>query len=331
MPISRRIGAFVALAATLALVTGCASDAGSPAANTDSNTDSSETFTMTTVYGDVEVPASADRIAAVSYDTPWQLMSLDVQPIATIDYSRWLDSYTPEQQAFIADAANIGTFGEVNFEALASATPDLIIGDAYEVDEATFERLSDIAPTVILGGGARGDWQSLTKQAAEATGTTAVWEASKTAYEELRDSTREKYADVIEKNVWINFSFGDEAGQFSVQLPTGSTGNLVVNEMGLAYGPGAQIEDAERRGYVALPLEQLPTVFDGVTQALTFAATDGVIPTGIQEIIDSNIFQTLDVAKSGNIYALTSSVTDYETAQDWIDELTEKVLEPLSE
>ena len=327
MPISRRFGAFVALTATFALVTGCASNA-DPATEPAA---SDATFTMTTVYGDVEVPIDAERVAAVSYDTPWQLMSLDVEPIATIDYSRWIDSYTPEQQEYIADAATIGTYGELNFEALASATPDLIIGDAYEVDEATFERLSDIAPTVILGGEDRGDWQSLTEQAAEATGTTDTWEASKAAYEELRDSTKETYADVIENNVWINFSFGDEAGQFSVQLPTGSTGNLVVNEMGLAYGPGAQLEDTEERGYVALPLEQLPTVFDGVTQALTFAATDGVIYEGIQEIIDSEIFQTLDVAKSGNIYSLTSSVTDYETAQDWINELTEKVLEPLSE
>ena len=327
MPISRRIGALVALTATFALVTACASDADSPAADADSG----ETFTMTTVYGDVDVPADAERVAAISYDTPWQLMSLDVQPIATIDYSRWLDSYTPEQQEYIADAANIGAYGELNFEALASTTPDLIIGDAYEVDEATFKRLSDIAPTVILGGDDRGDWQSLTEQAAEATGTTEVWTASKAAYEELRDSTKQKYAEIIANNVWINFSFGDEAGQFSVQLPTGSTGNLVVNEMGLAYGPGAQLEDTEERGYAALPLEQLPTVFDGVTQALTFAATDGAIYEGIQEIIDSEIFQTLDVAKSGNIYSLTSSVTDYETAQDWINELTEKVLEPLSE
>lgn len=327
MPITRRIGAFAALATTFALVTGCASTAPSSPADTATG----ETFTMATVYGDVEVPASAERVAAVSYDTPWQLMSLDVQPIATIDYSQWLDSYTPEQQEYIADAATIGTYGELNFEALASATPDLIIGDAYEVDEATFQRLSDIAPTVILGGEDRGDWQSLTEQAAEATNTTDVWEASKSAYEELRDSTKEKYADVIADNVWINFSFGNEAGQFSVQLPTGSTGNLVVTEMGLAYGPGAQIEDTDASGYVALPLEQLPTVFDGVTQALTFAATDGAIYEGIQEIIDSEIFQTLDVAKSGNIYALSSSVTDYETAQDWIRELTEKVLEPLSE
>ena len=327
MPNIRRIGAFVALAATFALATGCASTADSTTAESDSG----ETFAMATVYGDVEVPASAERVAAVSYDTPWQLMSLDVQPIATIDYSRWLDSYTPEQQAYIEDAELIGTYGELNFEALASTTPDLIIGDAYEVDEATFQRLSDIAPTVILGGDDRGDWQSLTEQAAEATSTTDVWEASKAAYEELRDSTKEKYADVIENNVWINFSFGDEAGQFSVQLPTGSTGNLVVNEMGLAYGAGAQIDDTEGRGYVALPLEQLPAVFDGVTQALTFAATDGEIYEGIREIIDSEIFQTLAVAQSGNIYSLSSSVTDYETAQDWIRELTEKVLEPLSE
>ncbi|TXK19903.1 ABC transporter substrate-binding protein [Homoserinibacter sp. GY 40078] len=326
MSLLRRTGAIALIAVvTTAALSACTSDTSdvSPAA--------SDTFTVETVYGDIEVPSDPDRVAAVSYDTPWQLMSLDIQPIATIDYSQWLDSYTQAQQDFIADAAVIGTYGEINFEALAATTPELIIGDAYEVDEAAFERLSSIAPTVILGGDDRGDWQSLTEQAAEATGTTDVWEASKAAYEELRDATKEQYREVIEQNVWINFSFGNEAGQFSVQLPTGATGNLVVTEMGLNYGAGAQIEDTEGSGYVSLPLDQIPVVFDGVTQALTFASTDGEIFEGIQEIIDSELFQSLPVAESGAVYGLTTSVTDYETAQDWINELTEKVLQPLSE
>lgn len=326
MPALRRGSILVSVLAALAVLTACSTSSEAAPA-----TDDSTLVSVTTAYGDVEIPTDVERVAAVSYDTPWQLMSLGITPIATIDYSQWLDSYTAEQQDFIADAAVIGTFGEINFEALAAAAPQLIIGDAYEVDEATYKRLQTIAPTVIVGGDERGSWQDQTEQTAAATRTTDVWEASKAAYEELRDSTKAEYADVIAENTWINFSFGDEAGQFSVQLPTGSTGNLVVNELGLAYGAGAELEDEGGYGYIALPLEQVPAVFAGVTAALTFAQQDGVIYEGIQEIIDSEIFQTLPLAASGQIYGMRTSVTDYVSAANWIVELTDNVLVPLSE
>jgi len=321
----RRAVLAIAAAFTVALLSGCASAASVPPSGT-----STASTTVTSAYGDVTVPEKPQRVAAVSYDTPWQLMSLDVKPVATIDYSRWADSFTTAQMDFVADAAKVGTFGEINFEALTAARPDLIIGTADEIDEATYERLRSIAPTVITGGADRGDWQSISEQTAAATGTTATWQAEKAAFETLRDETRATYRDVIEGNRWINFSFGDEPGQFSVQLPTGSTGDLVVNEMGLAYGPGAaSIADTDGRGYVAFPLEQLPTVFEGVTVALTFASADGTPNATIADIMNTPLFQTLPVAQSGHVYGMRSSVTDYVTAQDWVHELIDTVLQPL--
>lgn len=328
MPGSRRIVTIAALALTAALLSACAAE--SPGAAPTPPSGGAATKTVASAYGDVEVPTDPQRVAAVSYDTPWQLMSVDVVPIATIDYSRWIADYSADQQDFIADAAMIGTYGEINFEALTAATPDLIIGDAFEVDEATFTRLQTIAPTVIVGGDDRGDWQSITEQTAEATGTLEVWAEGKAAYEQLRDETKATYADVIAAHTWINFSFGDDTGQFSVQLPSGSTGNLVVEEMGMQYGAGAQLDDPDGRGYASRPLEQLPTVFEDVTFALTFATQDGQIHSGIRDIIDTEIFQTLAVAKDDAIYGMTTTVTDYRTARDWIVELTENVLEPLS-
>lgn len=319
---SRATTASVA-AVALMLLTACATES-TPSALPDE-----VTVSVSSAYGDVEVPVAAERVAAVSYDTPWQLKSLGIQPIATIDYSQWLDSYSTEQQHFIADAAVVGTFGEVNLEALAASAPDLIIGDSSEIDEVTFQQLQSIAPTVIVGGADRGDWQTQTEQTAAATGTTEVWQREKAAYESLRDTTTAAYADIIAANTWINFSFGDESGQFSIQLPSGSTGDLVVNELGLEYGVGAQLEDADARGYVSLSLEQLPSAFEGVTFALTFAQPTGDLYPALQEIIDSELFQALPVAQSGSIYGMRTVVTDYTAAQAWITELTENVLVPL--
>lgn len=322
MPIERRLSLLAATVASALLLAGCSSPS---AASSDA-----ETITVPSAYGEVDVPVAPERVAAVSYDSPWQLMSLDVTPVATIDYSQWIESYSAEQQEFIADAETIGTYGEINYEALAATEPDLIIGDAYEVDEAAYARLSEIAPTVVVGGGDRGDWQDITREVAVAVSELDSWEDSKAAYEQLRDTTTDEYAEVIAGNSWINFSLGDDAGQFSVQLPTGATGNMVVNEMGLAYGPQIPLEDENNYGYVSLPLEQLGTVFDGVTVALTFADANGETNALVQDIIDTDLFGALPVAQSGHVYPLVTQVTDYRTAVTWIEELKAKVLEPLS-
>lgn len=326
---SPRLRAALAAAILVPLfaVTACAPAEGAASGDKPSGAD---TFVVDSVYGEVTVPVAPARVAAISYDTPWQVMSLDVPVVATIDYSQWIDGYTDDQQAYIADAQAVGTYGEINFEALAGAAPDLILGDAYEVDEATFTRLSEIAPTVIVGGDERGDWQSITEELATALGAHDTWAKAKASYEARRDEVKQQYADVIAANTWANFSLGDEPGQFSIQLPTGATGNLIVNEMGLTYGNGIPLEDEGGSGYAAFPLERIGTILDGVTVGLTFANPDGSMLPAIQDVIDSSLFQQLEIAKSGQVYGLVTSVTDYRSAEDWIDELTSKVLEPLS-
>lgn len=324
MPFFRSARATLVVAA-LVVLTACSTSAADNAASAPA------TRTISTVYGEVVVPSSPQRVAAVSYDTPWQLKSLDVRPVATIDYARWADQFTPEQRAFVADAARIGTFGQPNFEALAAATPDLIIGSADEIDQPMYDKLAAIAPTVVVTGDSRGDWTSLTRQVAEATGRTDAWQADRAAYEQLRDQTRATYGPVIDGNTWIHFSFGDDSGQFSVQLPTGTTGNLVVNEMGMTYSAAAaQLPDPDNRGYASPSLEQLPVVFDGVTAALTFRQPDGEPYDGITAITDSQLFRDLAVSRADHVFYLTTEVTDYDTAQTWIKEVTSNALQPLA-
>ena len=311
---------------TLAALAGCGS--GGAAADA-SPSGGAGTRTVDTAYGAVEVPADPQRVAAVSYDTPWQLMALDVTPVAVPDYSAWIDEFSTEQQDFVAGLATVGTYGELNEEAVAAAVPDLIIGDANEVDEATYTRLSQIAPTVIVGGANRGDWQSISEQTAQAVDRTEVWEATRATYEGTRDRLRTQYADVIAAHRWIHFSLGNDASQFSVQQPSGSTGNLVVNELGLTYGPHVPADDDPDAGYGSYPLEQLGTVFDGVTVALTFVNADGSTNPSIQAIEDNPLFQRLQVARDGHVFGLSTSVTDYVTATAWTDELEKKVLSVL--
>lgn len=326
-PLSRRPLLAAAIATAAALLAGCSSAgaAGTSTSDAPAASGGGDTRTVASAYGDVAVPEDPQRVAAVSYDTPWNLMGLGVTPVATLDYGPWIDEFSADQQAFVKGLPTVGTFGEINVEAVASATPDLIIGTVEEVDEATYAQLSAIAPTVVVGGGDRGAWQTTTEETAKAVGREARWKESKAAFEQTRDRLKTQYADVIAGNRWINFSLGDDASQFSVQQPTGATGNLLVNEMGMAYGPGVPT-DHDPKGYASYPLEQLGSVFDGVTVALTFANADGSPNPGVQAVRDNPLFQRLPVAQSGHVYALSSSVTDYPSATAWLEELEQKVL-----
>lgn len=311
-------------AAVLGTVSILALSACSPAGGTEDGA----TRSVDSVYGEVTVPDKPERVAAVSYDTPWQLMSLDVTPVAAQDYGRWIESFSQAQQDFVDGVPTIGTFGEINYEAIAATDPDLIIGEAGEVDEAAFKRLSDIAPTVVVGGETRGDWADITEDTAAAVGRTELWAEQKASFEATRDRIKTDYADVIADNRWIHFSLGDDASQFSVQQPTGATGNLVVNELGLQYGPGVPTDYADN-GYGSYPLEQLGPIFDGVTVALTFANADGSPNETIQAIEENELFTRLAVAQNDRVFRLVTSVTDYQTAEAWLDELEQQVLSVL--
>nr|WP_242459800.1 ABC transporter substrate-binding protein [Rhodococcus sp. MS13] len=255
-------------------------------------------------------------------------MSLGVKPAAVQDYGKWISEFTPEQQAFVDGLPTIGPFGEMNFEAIAAADPDIIVGDADEVDQAAFDRLSGIAPTVIVKGESRGDWKKITTELAEAIGKTDVLESTRTAYEENLERVRGEYADVIANNKWIHISLGDAPGAFSVQQPTGAIGNLVVNELGLAYGPGVPTNYTDA-GYASYPMEQLADILNGVTVALYPLNADGSTSAAVQAVLDDNLFTRLPAAQAGHVFGLQSSVTDFVTANGWLNEVKTKVFATL--
>lgn len=305
-----------------------ASSAGTSSASGDATqADTGSSRTVDTAYGPVIVPVDPQAVAAVSYDTPWQLMSLGVTPVAVQDYSRYQTYFTPEQLAFVAEVPTIGGYGEPDLEALAAAAPDVIVGDAYEIDEAMFAQLSQIAPTVAIGG-ERGDWEGVTQALADVVGKTATWEDTRAAYTATLDRLKQQYATVIADNRWIHFSLGNSEGEFSVQQPTGATGKLVVDELGLQYGPGVPT-DWDPAGYGSYSLEQLGSVFDGVTVALYPAQVDGSTASTIQAIIDNPLFVALPVAQQHRVYGIPVGVTDYVTAVNWLAAVESQVLSQL--
>lgn len=101
-------------------------------------------------FGTTEVPADPQRVVTVGWNDQDFVLALGVVPVAT---RAWFDNYNSLPWVVEAtDGAGVETIDEadgINFEAVAAAEPDVIFAIYESIDEPTYARLSEIAPTVI--------------------------------------------------------------------------------------------------------------------------------------------------------------------------------------
>ncbi|WP_211233289.1 ABC transporter substrate-binding protein [Brevibacterium album] len=125
------------------------------------------TRTVSTVNGEVEVPADAQRIVVLNYALAGYLYDMDVPVAATIpeDADRGNQEFSPLWgEAPEEDGTEFLPWSADGFdlEAILEAEPDLIIAGGWGFPsfhaEAAYDDLSAIAPTVVVDK-ALPDWQ----------------------------------------------------------------------------------------------------------------------------------------------------------------------------
>ncbi|HEY0186677.1 MAG TPA: ABC transporter substrate-binding protein [Cellulomonas sp.] len=319
-----RASAAAACAVALLALAGCSSE---PAAQETTATDQS-TRTVDSYYGDVEVPADPQNIVAVSYDTPWQLMSLGVDVIGAQDYSSYASSFTEEQDEYLADASSVGTYGEIDYEAVLALAPDLIVGDAYEVDEDVYAKLSAIAPTVIVFGDDRADWKTIVDDLAAAVGAEDTLDEVSAAYDARIAELQDEYAEVLAGYTVAPVTIGNQEVEFSIMYPTGVTGSIYT-ELGFTYADSIPEGDFEA-GYESYPYERISEILGDADVIVTPTQADGTNYPALQTLFDNELFQALPAAVAGHVYSFPLDVTDYVTALDYLDSIEQNVLSVLA-
>lgn len=120
------------------------------------------TRTIKHVFGEVIVPAAPQRVLAIGEDGLLvDLLDLGVKPVAS-------NANIPEQIPLTQadELAGIELFAsaaEFSIEKLSAFQPDLIIGTRFFVENVGYDKLSQIAPTVALGG--RGELETFVELA----------------------------------------------------------------------------------------------------------------------------------------------------------------------
>jgi iron complex transport system substrate-binding protein len=314
----RRIA--VALTATVGVLA-------ASACSSDDDSDSNDTHTVASAYGDVEVPENPERVVAVSYDTPWQLKSLGVTPVAAQDYSDYSDGISAEQKEFLEPVETVGKFFELDIEAVAKADPDVIVGDVLEIDQELFDKLSEIAPTVIVEGETRGDWKPIVGMLADAVGAEDKLEQSKAAYEDRLGTLREDYKDVLADNTFASIGAMEDAAKFFINYPSGIIG-AVYEEVGMKPAPSLPTGEFPK-GWEEYSTEKIGDLLGDADAVIIPERPDGAIDPSLQAILDNTLFKNLKATKNDHVFPIFGEVTDYASATAYLDTIEEKILMPL--
>ncbi|MGO1865907.1 MAG: ABC transporter substrate-binding protein [Corynebacterium variabile] len=299
------------------------------ACGSDDDSDSNDTHSVASAYGDIEVPENPDRVVAVSYDTPWQLKSLGVTPIAAQDYSDYGENISDAQKEFLEPLDTVGKFFELDIEAVASAEPDLIVGDVLEIDQETFDKLSEIAPTVIVEGETRGDWKPIVGMLADAVGAEDKLEESKAAYEDRLATLRGDYKDVLADNTFASIGGMEDAANFFINYPSGILG-AVYEEVGMKPAPSLPTGEFPK-GWEEYSTENIGELLGDADAVIIPERPDGTADPSIQAILDNTLFKNLKATKEDHVFPIFGEVTDYESATAYLDTIEEKILKPLQE
>lgn len=250
------------LAAGLALGLLAAACGGGDSA--DSPAESGETRTIEHALGTVEVPVDPQRIASVGYEEQQSLYTFGKVPVILREY--WGEqpyATWPWDQPYLGNATPDVFTEDMPYEKIAAAEPDLIMAMNAGLDEESYARLSEIAPTVAHPEGL---WDlpdpdgMMLSLAAQVFGMEAELEEvlaeRGAAFAAVRDAHPE-WTDMVvgSLTVWDGIIYVDQ--------PSHSRGQLLAM---LGFRDATEVLDLNEDGDLAIPVENIDQldVFDAV-------------------------------------------------------------------
>ncbi|MFF5085202.1 ABC transporter substrate-binding protein [Actinoplanes sp. NPDC000266] len=230
-----RLRALASLAAAALLSAGlaaCGGDTSAPAAVTPAGA-AAFPVTIEHKFGSTTIKAEPRRVVTVGWNDQDFALSLGTTPVSTREWFTEYPSY-PWVSAKL-NGAKLPTFSaEINYEAIIKERPDLILAIYETVTKETYEKLSQIAPTVIQSSKYPDEetpWDVQTLTTGKALGKEAEARA-------LVDKVNAKVAEAKKANPQfagktLVVDYGPEKGQHWL-LPQGDPRRSLFDALGFA-------------------------------------------------------------------------------------------------
>ena len=259
------------------------------------STDQPDTFVWTGLDGPIEVPRAPQRIVALQdQNAMLPLLELGITPVGSVgrldaagqQFFARVDDFDTSDVEWIGQCC-----GEVNLEAVAALSPDLIVTDMRGGAEQLAE-LRELAPVARVDVGDQPVTDALAQWAELFPGESASLEPS---YVAAVDELSGQLGDASEITVAYIVPFFDE-GEFGY-VDTGQAPLQVVNDLGLS-----RPELAADTGFDFVSLELFPDHEADIVLIADFTGDDA-LPTA-QEFADLPVVQPHPAIRAGQWAAI---------------------------
>lgn len=297
-----------------ALLLGCAGLVVGCSAQPRQNT-AGPTRTVDSHMGPVEIPSSPQRIVCLDQYSTLALLDVGVTPTATID---GLDAWMPENRRKVYNSLpRVGGY-EANPEKILSHKPDLILGNsAFTLTGSdTYDKLSKIAPTVILTTATASQWQKMALRIADTVNRAEQMEKLRSQYLKKAEGLKNTHSDAL-ANTRFSLVAAFQSGQWNLCYPDSWSG-AVLADVGCHFG-SASAEETGTSGERSF--EQFGQLSDSDV-ILYQVNPDGSVEDPMREVLDQSGFQRLRAVSEDNAVPMRNFyVFCYSQALGALDEL----------
>ena len=291
---------FVATAASIAALVGVGGRAGAqtPAATPGDG----GTRTVQTVNGPVEVPAQPTRVVSIDSYSLAALIDAGLVPVGVPELD--LDSFIAPYKEALTGVPTVGTFQGIDVEKIKVLQPEVILAISAPWATDIYDQLKQIAPTVILDYDVPNAWQVLSELFASAVGREADLAKVKETYAERTAAVKSTYADAMASLTWaVAIGWGASDNQFSLYYPDSAPG-VILTDCGATFVAAAA---GKSGGSEQFSYERL-SLLEDADVLLTYGIRDGEPEEQTQAMIDQPLFQALNVAQAGHVFALSNVI-----------------------
>ncbi|MFG2545087.1 iron-siderophore ABC transporter substrate-binding protein [Streptomyces sp. NPDC048594] len=311
----RRLAAALSAAALgVGLLAGCGSDAddSSDSAGGDKSTAGAGAFPVTVehAFGTTKVAKAPERVVTVGYTDDQTVLAFGVKPVGMVDQypnpagqspdinTQWpwvKEKWGDTKPEVIMKNGDTGP----NFEKIAALRPDLIIAVYSEVDQAAYDKLSKIAPTVGRTKAEKepfsAPWQDNALHIAKALGKAEEGEKMVADIQGKLDTAKKAHPEFADQTAVALSWYKDSVAPFT---STDVRGRLLT---GIGFKYQTKIDEvAGGDFYTTLSPERV----DLVDVDRVFVINDKADQDALKKF---KLFTNLDAAKNGKVTYLLDS------------------------
>ena len=294
MPLQVRVA--VVLAVVLAIAA-CGGESAGPAGQAgDGQAAGPLPITIEHAFGVTTIDSTPQRVVTLGVTDADPVLALGITPVAVTGYSFYESGLGPWAEPLVSGAppVRIESDSTPSLEQVAALAPDLIVGVSAGFDEAVYEQLSQIAPTLARPA----DAPAYTVPRSDATRMIAAALGLSTQGDELSRRAELAFTSATEANPVFAGRTGSVAipyeGRYGVYTPGDARGRFLA-ELGFTPPPGIAALDPGSSFLVDISLEQ-SGLLDG--DVLVMLADQ---PAQRQVVDEDSVLQQVSVVADGRM------------------------------